>query len=140
MSLTSITVQTLVHIPAEKAWMLWTLPEHIVKWNFASDDWETTRAENDVRVGGRFKMAMYAKDGSVGFDFTGTYTVVVPNERLEYMMDDERKVTVDFQKVGDTTNIIEIFEPEQQNPEEMQRGGWQAILNNFKKYAESVSW
>lgn len=110
-----------------------------MKWNFASDDWETTRAENDVRVGGRFKMAMCAKDGSVGFDFTGTHTVVVPNERLEYTMDDGRKVIVEFQKMGEETKVIETFQPEQENPEDMQRSGWQAILDNFKKYAESVS-
>lgn len=134
---TPITIQTTITLPPEKVWEYWTGPEHIVKWAFASDDWEAPRAENDVRVGGRFVTVMAAKDGGTSFDFSGVYTVVVPAERLEYEMGDGRNVTVQFERVEGGTKVTQTFDPEDTNPIEMQRAGWQSILDNFKKYAES---
>jgi uncharacterized protein YndB with AHSA1/START domain len=133
----SITVEALISAPVEKVWKIWNEPEHIVQWAFASDDWEAPYAENDVRDGGRFKTGMAAKDGSAKFDFTGTYTKVVPHESIEYTMDDGRKATLRFERVGDKTKIIETFEMEGTHSEDQQRTGWQAIMNNFKKHAES---
>ena len=134
---TVITVQNTIAAAAEKVWDYWTNPEHITKWNFASDDWHTTRAENDVRVGGNFSCRMEAKDGSFGFDFGGTYDAVQPNKYLEYTIGDGRKVKVNFTSKGDTTEVVESFEAESENSVELQKGGWQAILDNFKKYTES---
>lgn len=131
-----ITVQAIVNAPVEKVWTLWNEPAHITKWAAASDDWHTTRAENDIRTGGTFLSRMEAKDGSFGFDFGGTYDEVRPNEYIAYTMGDGRKVSVTFTPEGGSTNIVETFEPESENPREMQQGGWQAILDNFKKYAE----
>jgi len=135
----SITVETTVNAPVEKVWTLWSLPEHITKWNTASDDWHTPRAENDLRTGGKFSTRMEAKDGSFGFDFGGVYDDVVNNHRIAYTMGDGRKADVTFSTVGNGTHIVETFEPESENPIEMQRGGWQAIMDNFKKYVESNS-
>ena len=135
-----ITVETVVRGSLEKVWQYWNEPEHITQWAFASNDWEAPAAENDVREGGRFKTVMAAKDGSSRFDFTGTYTTVVPQELIEYVMDgeDERKVSVKFEPVGESeVKIIETFDPESENSEEMQRQGWQAILENFREYVES---
>lgn len=132
-----ITVQTIVRVPVEKAWEYWTKPEHIVHWNFASADWESPSAENDLRNGGRFKYKMAAKDGSVSFDFEGVYVSVNDKAAISYTMDDGRKVSVTFEPVDGGTRITESFDPEQENPEEMQRSGWQAILDNFKRYAEA---
>ncbi len=133
----TITIEATVNAPVEKVWELWSGPEHIVRWNNASEDWHTTRAENDLRVGGKFLSRMEAKDGSFGFDFGGVYDAVKTNEHIAYTLGDGRKVSVDFSKQGNATKIVSTFEMENTNPEEMQRGGWQAILNNFKKYAES---
>ena len=135
---TKITIEATVNAPVEKVWNTWTKPEDIVKWNSPSDDWHTTRAENDLRVGGAFLSRMEAKDGSFGFDFGGIYDEVKPNERIEYTIGDGRKVEVIFDGDGNTTNITSTFEAEDQNPVEMQRGGWQAILNSFKKYTEAL--
>lgn len=134
---TRITVEATVNAPAEKVWEFWTKPEHITQWNSASPDWHTPRSENDVRVGGKFSARMEAKDGSFGFDFGGTYDEVVPNQRLAYTIGDGRKVEVDFKANGDNTLVTETFEAEGMNPVEMQRGGWQAILDNFKRYTEN---
>lgn len=132
-----ITVQTVINAPIEKVWKYWNKPEHIMSWAFASDDWEAPAAENDLRVGGKFKTTMAAKDKSSSFDFTGTYTHVGEHELIEYTMDDGRKVSVRFETLdGDHTKITETFDPESENSEEMQRSGWQAILDNFKKYVE----
>ncbi len=132
----TITVENTVKAPVEKVWQFWTLPEHITKWNNASDDWHTPYAENDLRVGGKFLSRMEAKDGSFGFDFWGVYDKVVTNEVIDYTMGDGREVHITFTPDGDETKIVTTFEAEGTNPIEMQRGGWQAILNNFKKYAE----
>jgi uncharacterized protein YndB with AHSA1/START domain len=136
-STTKITVETTVKAPVEKVWKFWTLPEHITKWNAASDDWHTPFAENDVRVGGQFKSRMEAKDGSFGFDFGGTYDDVKTNELIEYTLGDGRKVTVHFKANGNETKVTETFDAEGTHSIEMQRSGWQAILDNFKRYTEA---
>ena len=133
-----ITIQSTVNSQPKKVWHLWTAPEHILKWNTASDDWHTTRAENDLRVGGSFLSRMEAKDGSFGFDFEGVYDEVVPLKRIVYTMGDGRKVEVDFKERGKDTVIVSTFDAETQNSIQQQRDGWQAILDNFKKYAEST--
>jgi uncharacterized protein YndB with AHSA1/START domain len=135
---TAITVETIVNAPVEKVWACWNEPQHIMKWCQASDDWHAPAAENDVRTGGKFKTTMAAKDGSFSFDFGGTYTQVQPNKVIDYVMDDGRKVHIEFSVNGKETKVVETFEAESENPVEMQRGGWQAILDNFKKYTESV--
>jgi uncharacterized protein YndB with AHSA1/START domain len=131
-----LTVEAEIQAPVEKVWRFWTEPEHLIKWNNASEDWHTTRAENDVREGGRFLARMEAKDGSMGFDFSGKYNKVRPNRLLEYILDDGREVRVSFVSNGNLTTVTETFEAEQENALEMQRTGWQAILNNFKEYVE----
>lgn len=131
-----ITVQSKVNAPVEKVWDYWNTPEHIMKWNSASPDWHTPKSENDLRVGGKFSARMEAKDGSFGFDFGGVYDEVVVNERIAYTMEDGRKTEITFINHGDTTEVIETFDAEGQNPVEMQQAGWQAILDNFKKYTE----
>lgn len=133
---TIITVQVKINAPVEIVWKLWTTSENIVKWNNASDDWHTTRSENDLRTGGKFLSRMEAKDGSAGFDFVGVYEKVKTNELIEYVIDDGRKVKIDFTSKGNKTKIVETFEAESIHSIEMQRGGWQSILDNFKKYAE----
>lgn len=132
-----ITVQTTINAAIDKVWDFWTLPEHIKKWSFASPDWHTPYAENDLREGGKFKSTMAAKDGSMSFDFEGEYTLVKQNEAIEYIMTDGRKVEISFNETPDGVEIIESFDPETQNSEEMQRGGWHAILDNFKSYVEN---
>ena len=134
---TIITVSAIVNAPVETVWALWTGPEHIVNWNNASADWCTPRAENDLREAGRFTYRMEARDGSMGFDFTGEYTKVVPNKEISYQIADGRTVSIFFTEDGSTTHIKESFEAESTHPEEMQRTGWQAILDNFKQYAET---
>jgi uncharacterized protein YndB with AHSA1/START domain len=136
-SRTEITVQTTVSASRQKVWTLWTTPEHIVNWNTASDDWHTPRAENDLRVGGKFLSRMEAKDGSFGFDFVGVYDDVIPLEYIAYTMEDGRKARITYTDNGNATDIAVVFDAENENPVEMQRGGWQAIMDNFKKYAES---
>lgn len=132
-----IAVQTTVRAPLEMVWSYWTEPQHIQAWNAASDDWHTPHATNDVRVGGQFTARMEAKDKSVGFDFAGTYTDVVPRARLAYTMGDGRKVEITFDETADGVNVVESFDAEEMNPVEMQRAGWQAILDRFKTYTEA---
>ena len=134
---TYITVKARINVPVEMAWKFWTSPGDIVKWNNASDDWHTTKAENDLRSGGKFSFRMEARDGSTGFDFSGVYEKVIPNEQIKYSLDDGRKVVIVFFALYDITEVAETFEAESTNPIEMQRDGWQAIMDNFKKYAES---
>ncbi|MCB0580984.1 MAG: VOC family protein [Phaeodactylibacter sp.] len=131
-----ITVQATVKAPLEKVWEMWTLPEHVIHWNFASDDWHSPRAENDLRPDGKFNYRMEARDGSMGFDFTGAYTAVKKNKNLEYTLDDGRQVQVHFSEVAGGTFVMENFEAERTHSAEMQKDGWQAILDNFKKYVE----
>lgn len=136
MEKTKVTVEATVNAPVEKVWKIWTGPEHIVKWNSAHPDWHTPKAENDLRVGGRFMSRMEAKDGSMGFDFGGVYNVVENNKRILYTMDDGRQADTTFKSDGSTTHITTVFDAENQNPVEMQKGGWQAIMDNFKSYTE----
>jgi uncharacterized protein YndB with AHSA1/START domain len=132
-----IIVTTTVNSPIEKVWACWTQPEHITQWTFASEDWCSPRAESDLTVGGKFLTRMEAKDGSAGFDFNGVYTEVVENEKISYTIEGGRKVDITFTQEESLTTVTESFDPETENPLEMQRVGWQAILDNFKKYVES---
>lgn len=134
---TAITVEVLVAAPVATVWKIWTTPEEIVKWNNASDDWHTPYAENDLKPGGKFFSRMEAKDGSFGFDFYGIYDKIIPERLIEYTLGDERKVQITFNEAGKNTRVVEIFEAESENTIELQQFGWQAILNNFKKVAES---
>ena len=134
---TNITVETTVNAPIEKVWSYFTQPQHVKNWNNASDDWHTPRAENDLQVGGNFVYRMEAKDGSFGFDFGGTYDAVKENEYLEYTIGDGRKVKISFIPQGTSTKVVENFEAETTNSVELQRTGWQSILDNFKKYTEA---
>jgi uncharacterized protein YndB with AHSA1/START domain len=132
-----ITVEALVNAPLETVWAFWTEPDHITQWNNASDDWHTPWAKNELVPGGRFLARMEAKDGSMGFDFGGTYDEVVDQKKIAYTLDDNRKVTVSFFETDSGTKVVEEFEAEDENSAELQQQGWQAILNNFKSYAES---
>ncbi len=133
-----VTVETTVLAPVEKVWDYWTEPDHIKQWNSASDEWHTPFAENDLRVGGKFVSRMEAKDGSMGFDFSGVYDEVKLHEVISYTMEDGRKVKVIFQGQGNETQVIEIFDAEASNPVEFQQQGWQAILDNFKRYVNQT--
>jgi uncharacterized protein YndB with AHSA1/START domain len=137
-SKTLITIENTVHAPVAKVWDFWTTPDHITKWNSPSDDWHSPSAQNDLRVGGKFLARMEAKDGSYGFDFGGIYDEVVSNKRIAYTLGDGRKVEVDFTANGNETKVVEKFEAETEHSIEMQKDGWQAILDNFKKYTESI--
>lgn len=136
-NLSPITITTTVKAPVNKVWHLWTAPEHITQWCYATDTWHTPRAENDVRPGGKFLSRMEAKDGSMGFDLEGIYDDVVVNELITYAIADGRKVEVTFIEENGYTHITETFDPENTNPVEMQQYGWQAILDNFKSYVEA---
>lgn len=133
---TVIRVETIIHAPIKKVWECWTGPSHITQWNQASNDWHTPRAENDLRKGGKFLSRMEAKDGSAGFDFWGIYDEVRNNDYIESTLGDGRKWKVSFQDQGIATRVIEDFEAESTHPIEMQKAGWQAILDHFKKYTE----
>lgn len=143
-----INVEATINAPVEKVWEAYTNPDAITAWNAPSDDWHCPKAENDLQVGGRFLYRMEARDGSEGFDFTGVYTSVTPHERIAYTMDDPegtqasdgaggREVETVFTSEGESTHVAVSFDPENENPEEFQRQGWQAILDNFKKYVEN---
>ncbi len=134
---TKVTVETTVNAPVEKVWKYWSEPQHITKWSNASEDWHTPFAENDLRTGGKFTSRMEAKDGSFGFDFGGVYDNVKEHELIEYTLGDGRKVIINFSSDGNKTKVIETFEAEGTNPVEMQKSGWQSIMDNFKKYVES---
>ncbi len=136
-NITSITVETTVNAPVAKVWQCFTTPKHIIKWNNASDDWHTPRAENNLTTGGNFNYRMEAKDGSFGFDFGGTYDEVKTNELIAYTIGDGRKVRVTFSPSGSQTRVVETFEAETMNSIELQKNGWQAILDNFKKHVEA---
>lgn len=132
-----ITVQTTVAAPADHAFRVYTTPADIVKWNAASDDWHTTNAKVDLREGGEFSSRMEAKDGSMGFDFAGTYTKVVPNERLEYAFGD-RHAEIVFEPAAKGVTVRVTFDAETTHPVEVQQGGWQAILESFARHAEAT--
>lgn len=129
-----ITVETRIPADIKKVWDCYTKPEHIVNWNFASDDWQCPRVENDLTVGGKYLARMEAKDGSFGFDFEAVYDEVVAQEKIAYTMGDGRQATTTFLTQDRATLVMTTFDAENQNDPEMQRSGWQAILDNFKKY------
>lgn len=133
-----VKVQAVIQAPVEKVWKYWTEPDHITKWYQASEDWHAPKAENDLRVGGKFLTRMEAKDGSMGFDFIGVYTVVKPQEEISYTLEDGREVDISFIDQGNETKVVERFEPESSNPVDFQQAGWQAILDNFKTYTEEA--
>jgi uncharacterized protein YndB with AHSA1/START domain len=135
-NVTRITVESTINAPVEKVWKYWSAPEHITKWCAASPDWHAPKAENDLTKGGKFSTRMEAKDGSFGFDFGGVYDEVKTNELIEYTMGDGRRVEIKFAGKGNETKVTETFDPENQHPLDFQKAGWQAILDNFKKYTE----
>jgi uncharacterized protein YndB with AHSA1/START domain len=134
---TKIKVEVVVDAPLAKVWDCWTSPDHVTKWNAASDDWHTPRATNDVKVGGSFSYRMEARNGSAGFDFWGTYSVVNPRERLHFLLGDGRHVDVRFIPEANRVRVVEEFEMEGTNSAELQRTGWQAILDSFKRHVEA---
>ena len=131
-----ITVQAAIKADLGTVWKAWNDPEDIQRWNAASDDWHTPRASVDLREGGKFSARMEAKDGSEGFDFEGTYTRVVPKKLIEYRMDDAREVKIEFVEEAGKVLVRETFDAETQNAPELQRQGWQAILDNFARHVE----
>ncbi|WP_144282928.1 SRPBCC family protein [Chryseobacterium echinoideorum] len=133
-----IKIEITILAPVEKVWNYYNDPQHIKQWNFAHESWECPSSENDLRVGGKFKHRMEAKDKSFGFDFEGTYDEVVLNQRIKYHLEDGRKVDIIFDEVDNNTTNVEItFDPENQNSAEMQREGWYSILDNFHKHVEN---
>jgi len=137
MNSTKVTVSAEIFADIKKVWDYYTNPEHITKWNFASDDWHCPKAENDVRVGGKLLSRMEAKDGSFGFDFVAIYDEVEEHKKISYTMTDGREAATDFEYQNGKTKIKTTFDAENENPVDMQRSGWQAILDNFKKYVEA---
>jgi uncharacterized protein YndB with AHSA1/START domain len=132
-----ITVKNSINASIDKVWKLWTLPEHIVKWSMPDENWQTSHVENDLKVDGKFKFTMILKDQDSGFDFGGIYTKIQKNELIEYILDDNRTASVHFEADGNTVKITESFEPQKQDPESMQKEWCQAVIDNFKHYAEN---
>jgi uncharacterized protein YndB with AHSA1/START domain len=133
-----IRIETLVGRKSDLVWQCWTTPEHITKWNFASDDWCCPSARIELREGGKYCARMESRDGSAGFDFEGVYEKFIPGRKIVFLMDDGRRATTTFESLGDSTRVVTVFDAENQNPEELQQQGWQAILNQFKKHVESL--
>jgi len=133
-----VTVETTVNAPLEMTWQAWNAPVHITQWCAASADWHAPRAENDLQIGGRFTTRMEARDGSTGFDFGGVYTALEEYSKIEYMMDDGRTVQIHFKAEGEGIHVVETFDTENENSAEMQRAGWQSILDHFKEYVEGL--
>jgi uncharacterized protein YndB with AHSA1/START domain len=131
-----IEITTTIHSSIQKVWAAWTTPAHIVKWNFASPDWCCPKASVDLKVGGQFSYTMASKDGNHQFDFLGTYSLIEEYVTLEVVLEDNRKLHISFEQNGEDTIVTEQFEPENMNDVELQRSGWQAILNEFKSYVE----
>lgn len=136
--MTLITVQSTINAPISKVWECWTQENHIIHWNFANPDWHCPEAKNNLQVGGEFHYIMAAKDGSFSFDFWGTYQKIIQEKTLAIELGDQRKMFVHFEETKEGTLITEEFEPENQNPPEMQQMGWQMILDNFKGYVEKL--
>lgn len=134
-----ITINTSIKADLKLCWNAWTTPADIMQWNAANDDWHTTRSSNDLRIGGTFTSRMEAKDGSMGFDFEGTYTNIIEHELIECVLGDQRTVSVSFKEVDGSVQITENFDAENEHSAEMQRAGWQAILDNFARYVENIS-
>lgn len=134
----NITIEINVNAPIDTVWDTWTNPKHVVKWNHASDDWHSPSARNDLKLGGRFIYRMEAKDGSFGFDFSGTYLEIKEKSLILTRLDDNRLVRSEFIQQNGFVRIVENFEAEDENTLELQRQGWFAILNNYKNYTESL--
>lgn len=133
-----ITLEITILKPISKVWEYFTRPEDIIQWNFASDEWTCPTAENNLKIGGNFNYRMEAKDQSFGFDYTGIYDEILPLEKIKYHLDDDRKVEVIFEKIDEnTTKVTETFDPDPEQPPQMQRDGWYAILDNFHKHVEN---
>lgn len=132
-----ITIKANILAESKKVWDYYTLPEHITKWNFATDTWQCPAASNDLRIGGKYSARMEAKDGSFGFDFEAVYDEIIDNKKIAYTMTDGRQAIIDFNIDNNQTEVVITFDAEQQNSLELQRDGWQAILNNFKNYTET---
>lgn len=137
MNFTKITIEALIAASPEKVWDYYNSPKHITQWNHASDDWHCPKAENDMKIGGTYLARMEAKDGSFGFDFKAIYDEIIPMAKVAYTLEDERKVVTIFEKQGEQTKVTTVFDAEGMNPIDMQKAGWQAILNNFKRYTET---
>lgn len=137
MNFTKITIDTVIVADIQKVWDYYNSPEHITQWNHASDDWHCPKAENDMKIGGTYLARMEAKDGSFGFDFKAIYDEIIPMAKVAYTLEDERKVVTTFEKQGEQTKVTTVFDAEGMNPIDMQKAGWQAILNNFKRYTET---
>lgn len=137
MQATKIKVAATIAADIKKVWDYYTQPEHITKWNFADESWHCPAAENDLKVGGKLKSRMEAKDGSFGFDFEAVYDEVNEHKKITYTIADGRQATTEFEDLGGKTQVTIVFDAENANPEEMQKAGWQAILDNFKKYTET---
>lgn len=131
-----IIVEAKIDADIQKVWNSWNTPESITQWNFANDDWHCPKAEVDLRVGGKMKTRMEAKNGSFGFDFEGTYDEIVDQKKISYLMPDGRKVITNFETNGNACNVVTTFDAESQSPLAMQKAGWQLILNNFKRFVE----
>ena len=131
-----ITVEAIIEAPMETVWNFWTKPEHVMHWSFASKNWHCPKATSDFNIGGEFHYIMAAKDGSVEFDFCGTFTKIIDQSFIEIYLEDGRELNIQFESEGSSTKIIETFEPEEVNSMELQKQGWQAILDNFKQYVE----
>lgn len=136
---TKITISATVFASIEKVWDCFNNPEHVVNWNFASNDWYCPKSTNDLQVGGSFNHTMAARDGSFSFDFEGVYSAITVNKSIAYGLSDGRQILVTFEQNGDSVIVTEVFDAETENPIEMQKGGWQAILDNFKTYVEGLS-
>lgn len=134
--MSKITIESTITASPKKVWEAWTEPKHITRWNFATEDWQCPKASNDLKVGGKYSARMEAKDGSFGFDFEATYNEVIDQKKITYTMGDGRQATTKFEDLGGKTKVTTVFDAEKENSEEMQKQGWQAILNNFKKYVE----
>ncbi len=137
-SLAPISISAWIEKPLEIVWKVWIRPVHVKKWNNASPDWHTPFAKNNLKVGGKFNYRMEARDGSFGFDFEGVYQKVETEKLIAYVLPDGREVSILFEKQGNGVLVTETFDPEHENSVELQRQGWQAILDNFKRYAESI--
>lgn len=133
-----ITVETIVKAPIEKVWECWTTPEHIVKWYHASEDWYVPRAENDLRIDGKFSTIMSSTDGEQSFDFNGIYTIVDEFKKIAYTIEGGRKVVIEFTQSPEGVKVTESFEPENVYPEELQKQGWQSIFREFEKHTENA--
>ena len=131
-----ITVETTIHAPVADVWRAWTTPDDIKQWNAASDDWHTTQASVDLRVGGGFSSRMEARDGSMGFDFSGRYLRVQPGALIVTLLDDGRMVETSFSQEEEGVSVTTLFEPEGENTLELQQLGWQSILDHFRRYVE----